>query len=226
MKLQYLGHSAFLFTDSQQCNILIDPFLNGNPLAPIKANQIRADYIILTHGHSDHLGDTLTIADKYNTIVICVAELASQISRNGLKTHPMQVGGAHRFSFGKLKLVPAIHSSSTTNGNYAGLAAGVVFNVDNKTIYHCGDTGIFGDMQLIGEMDQIDILLIPIGGNYTMDIDDAVRAVNRIKPKLTIPMHYNTFDLIKANPVEFIDKLTASGFTGKVMKPGEEMHLS
>jgi len=219
MKLQYLGHSAFLISDSQNHTILIDPFLTGNPLAPVKANQVKADYIILTHAHSDHIGDALNIADKRKTTIICVVELASN-------THPLQIGGAFQFPFGKVKFVTAFHGSSTSNGLYAGLAAGVVFKVDNKTIYHCGDTGIFGDMKLIGEIDKIDVLLIPIGGNYTMDIEDAVRAVSLIQPELAIPMHYNTFSLIRANPQEFVDKIAANGFHGKVLTPGEELQLS
>jgi L-ascorbate metabolism protein UlaG (beta-lactamase superfamily) len=226
MKLQYLGHSAFLISDSQNHTILIDPFLTGNPLAPVKANQVKADYIILTHAHSDHIGDALNIADKRKTTIICVVELASIISKNGYNTHPLQIGGAFQFPFGKVKFVTAFHGSSTSNGLYAGLAAGVVFKVDNKTIYHCGDTGIFGDMKLIGEIDKIDVLLIPIGGNYTMDIEDAVRAVSLIQPELAIPMHYNTFSLIRANPQEFVDKITANGFHGKVLTPGEELQLS
>ena len=225
MELQYFGHSTFLFTNSQKQNIIIDPYLNANPLSPVKSNQVKADYIILTHAHSDHMADALTIADRHKTTIICVSELASIISKSGFRTHPLQIGGAFRFDFGRVKFVPAFHGSSTMNGVYAGLAAGAVFTVEGKTIYHCGDTGIFGDMKLIGEIDKIDILLIPIGGNYTMDIDDAVRAVTMINPELAIPMHYNTFDLIKCDPQEFIDRIATNGFRGKVMKPGEKMNI-
>ena len=226
MKLQYLGHSGFFFQDSQNRTILVDPFITGNPLTSVKANQLTADYIILTHAHSDHFGDTLTIADKRKTTIICIAELASYISRKGFKTHSLQIGGSFSFDFGKVKLVPALHSSSTSDGAYAGPAAGAVFTVDNKTIYHCGDTGIIGDMKLIGEIDPIDVLLIPIGGNFTMDIEDAVRAVSLIQPKLTIPIHYNTFALIQANPQVFIDKIAANGYQGSALKPGEELNIS
>ncbi|HQP62984.1 MAG TPA: metal-dependent hydrolase, partial [Candidatus Cloacimonas sp.] len=152
MELQYFGHSTFLFTNSQKQNIIIDPYLNANPLSPVKSNQVKADYIILTHAHSDHMADALTIADRHKTTIICVSELASIISKSGFRTHPLQIGGAFRFDFGRVKFVPAFHGSSTMNGVYAGLAAGAVFTVEGKTIYHCGDTGIFGDMKLIGEI--------------------------------------------------------------------------
>ncbi len=221
MELQYLGHSAFRIETKEGKQILIDPFLERNPLAPLSPKQLKADYIILTHAHGDHLGDALTIAHMANTTIICVSELASIISKRGYKVHAMQIGGSFKFEFGKVKLTIALHGSATPDGLYAGLAAGVIIEVDGLCLYHCGDTGLFGDMQLIGDMHSIDYLLIPIGGNYTMDIDDAVRAVKMLRPKLAIPMHYNTFPVITVNPEEFVSKVEAAGFEALIMKPGD-----
>lgn len=223
MKLQYLGHSAFRIVSEKGISIVIDPFLDRNPLATLKSDQLSSEYIVLTHAHGDHVGDTLSLAKKGNTTIIGVGELMSMFAEKGYKTHSMQIGGAFRFDFGRLKLVPALHGSLTHDGRYAGLAAGVVLSIDGKNIYHCGDTGIFGDMKLIGEMQPIDLLLIPIGGNYTMDADDALWAVKLVQPKLAIPMHYNTFPLIKADPHEFVGRLSKQGFNGKVMEIGEEL---
>lgn len=223
MKLIYLGHSAFYLENSSGTSILIDPFLDKNPLSPIKAKQVYADYIILTHAHGDHLGDAYAIADMNSTVIICVSELASIIAKRGYKVHAMQIGGACDFSFGRVKLTMALHGSCTPEGEYAGLAAGLILNIDDVTLYHCGDTGIFGDMKLIGEMHKIDYLLVPIGGNYTMDINDAVLAAKMINPAVAIPMHYNTFDAIKANPEEFVAKLEENGILGQVLQAGEEI---
>jgi len=225
MILQYLGHSAFRLVTAEGISILIDPYLDKNPLATAKAKQLIADYIIVTHAHGDHLGDTLSIARPGETTIICVSELASVISKIGFKVHAMQIGGAFLFEFGRVKLVQALHGSVTPDGIYGGLAAGVVLTINGVTIYHCGDTGLFGDMQLIGQLNKINYLLIPIGGNYTMDIEDAAYAVGLIKPQLAIPMHYNTFPMIQVNPQDFVDKIEARGYKGKVMTIGEEMEL-
>lgn len=221
MKLQFLGHSAFRILTDDNLALIIDPFLDNNPLAPVKSGEISADYIILTHAHGDHLGDAFKIAKKGHTTFICVSELASYLSQKGYKTHGMQIGGAFTFPFGRVKLVQALHGSMTPEGLYGGLAAGVVLNIDGKCIYHCGDTGIFGDMKLIGEMDAIDYLLIPIGGNYTMDIDDAVQAVKMIRPRCAIPMHYNTFEMIKADPQKFKILLAERGYEAIILTPGD-----
>jgi L-ascorbate metabolism protein UlaG (beta-lactamase superfamily) len=223
MKLIYLGHSAFYLESNNGSSILIDPFLDKNPLAPIKAKQVFADYIILTHAHGDHIGDALAIADMNSTTIICVSELASIIAKKGYKVHAMQIGGAYGFSFGRLKLTMALHGSRTPEGEYAGCAAGAILEIDDVTIYHCGDTGIFGDMKLIGEMHKIDYLLIPIGGNYTMDVDDAVIATTMIKPGVAIPMHYNTMEIITADPEDFVAKLNNAGQVGLILQPGEEL---
>lgn len=224
MKLVFLGHSAFQIISREGLSILIDPFLDQNPIAPQKSSDLKADYIVLSHAHFDHLGDTARIADD-NTTVICVTELAGYLHQKGLKVHGMQVGGAYTFPFGRLKLTMALHGSATPDGHYAGLAAGILLFIDDKVIYHTGDTGLFGDMKLIGEMYPINVLLLPIGGNYTMDIEDAVIAASWIKPELSIPMHYGDQDLIKADPLEFKKRLSSLGLGCHVMQPGETLQI-
>ncbi|GAB1373105.1 metal-dependent hydrolase [Candidatus Kapaibacterium sp.] len=220
MTIQYLGHSCFLLSDGKQV-ILIDPFITGNPNAPCSADSIDTDYIILTHGHGDHIGDTISIASRCNSTVIAVNELGLYLSEFGLIVHRMHIGGAYFFEFGRVKFTIAHHGSSNNEGKYMGEPAGVVITIGNKKIYHCGDTGLFLDMKLIGEIDEIDVMMPPIGDNFTMGIDDAVRAVEFVKPKLVIPMHYNTFPVIKADPYKFKEKAEKNNFKCKVMDFGE-----
>lgn len=224
MKLRYFGHSACEIVTAAGTRILIDPFLDDNPLSPIKSSEVSADYIIVTHAHGDHLGDTLKIASK-DTTVICVFELANYLEQKGLNTHPMQIGGAYDFDFGRVKFTKAEHGSETPDGQYAGLAAGVILTIENQTIYHAGDTGIFGDMKLIAKLQPIDYFLVPIGGNFTMDIQDAALATSWIRPKWAIPIHYNTFPLIEVNPEDFVKATEKYGVKSKILKPGESIEL-
>jgi L-ascorbate metabolism protein UlaG (beta-lactamase superfamily) len=180
---------------------------------------------VLTHGHDDHIGDAITIAKRCNATIISVFELGNYLSELGLNVHKMQIGGSHCFPFGKLKFTIAHHSSSNSEGRYMGEPAGVVISSSGKKIYHCGDTGLFMDMKLIGEIDKIDVMMLPIGDNFTMGIDDAVSAVNFVKPKLAIPMHYNTFPEIKVDPLEFADKVKTIRMKAKVMEFGEEITI-
>jgi len=219
-KLTYLSHSSWL-VEAAGYTIAIDPFLEGNPLAQIKATDVKADYVVITHAHGDHLGDSVPIAKASKGTIITNFEIANYCTAQGANVHPMHIGGAHKFPFGRIKLTPAWHGSSFPDGSYGGTPAGVLLTVEGKTIYHTGDTGLFLDMQLIGEMNPVDIFLVNIGDNFTMGIDDAVRAVEFVKPKLSIPMHYKTFDVIDVNPQEFIDKVTAKCFKAKWLAVGE-----
>ena len=224
MKLKYFSHSAFQITTDDSIKILIDPFLDNNPTSPVKSADVKADYILLSHAHGDHLGDTFKIATK-DTLIICVNELANYCISKGFKAHNMHIGGGFNFPFGRVKFTIAHHGSKTTEGDYAGEPAGILITVKDKTIYHTGDTGLFGDMKLIGEMNKIDYMLLPIGDNFTMGITDAVKAVELVNPKIAIPMHYNTFPVIQADPYEFKMKVEEKGLNCRVLNYGEEIEL-
>jgi L-ascorbate metabolism protein UlaG (beta-lactamase superfamily) len=223
-KLIFLGHSCWQITTDKTV-ILIDPFINGNPQSPVKESDVSADYLIVTHAHGDHLGDSIPIAKRSNGTIIANYEIAVHCGKQGAKVHPMHIGGSHVFPFGKVKLTPAWHGSSFPDGSYGGTPAGCLITVEGKTIYHSGDTGLFMDMQLIGEMNPIDVALIPIGDNFTMGIDDAVKAVSLLKPKKVIPMHYNTFDMILSDPALFREKVKSMNVDIHILKPGESISL-
>jgi L-ascorbate metabolism protein UlaG (beta-lactamase superfamily) len=225
MKLKYFSHSAFQITTDSGKVILIDPFLDSNPTSPVMSDEVRADYIILTHAHGDHLGDTFKIAKKDNSLVIAVNELANYCAAKGVNAHNMHIGGSHQFDFGKVKFTIAHHGSITPDNFYAGEPAGVILSIDGKIIYHAGDTGLFSDMKLIGEMNNIDYALLPIGDNFTMGIDDAVKAVEFLNPEIAIPMHYNTFPVIMAEPENFKTKVEALGKKSIVLEYGQEIEL-
>ena len=223
-KITYFGHAAFQ-VENGRAKILIDPFLNDNPLSPVKAKDVIADYIILSHGHGDHLGDALEIAKRTNSTIIAVNELANYCSEKGTRAHNMHIGGSYAFPFGRVKFTIAHHGSVAPDGVYTGNPAGILLTLDGKNIYHAGDTGLFYDMKLIGESARLDAALLPIGDNFTMGIEDAVRAVELLKPKLTIPMHYNTWPVISADPNDFVKGIEAKGFKGKILKPGESLEV-
>lgn len=212
MKITYLGHSAVIIEEGD-FNAIIDPFISGNELARTKVEDITGiTHILVTHGHADHIGDTEEIAKSNNALIISNAEISDYFSAKGFKTHAMHIGGSHNFDFGRVKLTPALHGSaiSTEDGKVdGGNPCGFLIEVNGKRVYHAGDTGLTMDMQLL-EGDKIDVALLPIGGNFTMDIEDALRAVEMIKPKLAIPIHYDTFPVIKADPMEFKEKNKSS----------------
>jgi len=169
--------------------------------------------------------DAIPIAKASGGTIISNFEIVNYCTEHGAQAHPMHIGGAHEFPFGRVKLTPAWHGSSFPDGSYGGTPTGCLLTIDGKTIYHTGDTGLFMDMQLIGEMDTIDVMLVNIGDNFTMGIDDAVKAVEFVKPKLVIPMHYKTFDVIDVDPQEFADKVKAKGFEAKVINFGAALEF-
>jgi L-ascorbate metabolism protein UlaG (beta-lactamase superfamily) len=224
IKITYHGHSAFEI-ESDKHNIVIDPFLNGNKHAKVKPSDIKCDYVVLSHGHGDHIGDGFEIAKKNNATIIAVNELANYAAEKGCKAHNMGIGGGCNFPFGRLKFTIAHHSSATNEGQYMGEPAGVLLTINGKTIYHAGDTGLFLDMKLIGEMNSIDAALVPIGDNFTMGIDDAVKAVEFLNPKMAIPMHYNTFGVIEADPQEFKRKVESIGKKCVIIPFGDSVEI-
>jgi len=201
MKINYFGHSAFLIDD-----LLIDPFITGNPNCPVKVDDIKCKMICVTHDHHDHLGDTFEIAKKNDATIIGISDIVKKAEEKKLKTELMNIGGSIKIRDWKIRLVPATHPP---NG------VGFVLKKD-KTIYHAGDTGLFMDMMLIGGY-KLDVAMLPIGGRYTMDIEQAVEACKLLKPKIAIPMHYNTWDVIKADPNEFKKKAPCEVV---ILKPG------
>lgn len=224
LKLTYISHSSFVLNDGEY-TIAIDPFITGNPTATVKKEDIKPDFIVLTHAHGDHFGDAFSLAMDNNATIIAVNELANYMASKGLKAHNMHIGGSYKFPFGRLKFTIAHHGSANPEGVYMGEPAGVIINIGGKTIYHTGDTGLFLDMKLIGELDKIDIMMAPIGDNFTMGIDDAVKAVKFVDPTLAIPMHYNTFPVIQANPEEFKLKVENIGKKSIVMNYGETINF-
>ncbi|MBP3041109.1 metal-dependent hydrolase [Bacillaceae bacterium Marseille-Q3522] len=226
MKVSYHGHSIIKIQTGGKI-ILIDPFITGNSLTDLNADKLTADVIILTHGHNDHVGDTVSIAKRNHALVITLADLATYLSWQGVKTHGMNIGGAYTFDFGKVKFTQAFHSSGyVTNGKeiiYGGMPAGVLLTIEGKTIYHAGDTGLFSDMKLIGERHQIDLSFLPIGDNFTMGPEDAAYAAELIQAKQVVPIHYNTFPPIRQNPHAFVSLLKEGN--GVVLEPGEGIEL-
>lgn len=224
IKLTFLGHSAWLI-ENNDVTIVIDPFLEGNPLAIHKPGDIKADYIVLSHAHGDHIGDTEAIARANDSTIIANFEIATHFGNKGFKVHPLHIGGGHDFEFGRVKLTQAFHGSSFPDGSYGGMPAGILLTLDDKTIYHTGDTGLFSDMGLIGRHQHVDVMLVCIGDNFTMGIDDAAEAVALVKPDLAIPMHYKTFDMIDVDPHEFVSKVALMDLKARVVDLGASVDI-
>ncbi|MEC9488939.1 MAG: metal-dependent hydrolase [Halanaerobium sp.] len=221
MRVKFLGHAALLITAGSK-HFLFDPYLSGNPAASSEPEDIKTDYVFVSHAHGDHIGDTEQIAMANQALVISTAEVAGRLAKSGLKAHPMHVGGTHDFPFGRVRVTPAFHGS----GIPGGMACGFVITTEGKTVYFAGDTGLFSDMKLLGELERIDLAFVPIGGNYTMDASDAVKAVEFLQPGVVIPIHYNTMEVIQADPVRFkaeVEEKTDSQCI--ILKPGEEWEL-
>lgn len=224
MQLSYYGHACFLLDDGEY-KILTDPFLTGNPLASIKAEEVKCDYILVSHAHSDHLGDTAKIAKLNGAKIVAIPEIISLCTESEPKVegHGMNLGGSLKLPFGRVRMTMAFHSA----GVAGGVACGFVINMRGVNIYFAGDTALFHDMKLIGRKDRIDYALLPIGDNYTMGLEDAVLAAKWVNTKHVIPMHYDTWPIIKQD-VERYKKLTEKSTRAvvSILKPGEILKLS
>jgi len=206
MKYTCYGHSCFLI-EADGKKFLFDPFITPNPLAKhIDIKSIEADYILVSHGHSDHVGDLIEIANQTNALVIAIAEVAQWAGKQGIKNvHGMNFG-SYNFDFGKLRMVWAAHSAALPDGTCGGNAAGYVLELENKTIYFAGDTGLTMEMKLLAELYNLDYAILPIGGNYTMDVDDAIIATKYIDCDTVIGVHYNAFPVIEIDTEEALAK--------------------
>ncbi len=228
MEIQYLGHSVVLMKIEGK-RIIIDPFISGNPQAPFSLEKLpKVDYVIVTHGHGDHVGDAVEISKRDGALVISTFEVCNYLQTKGAKVHPMHIGGSFKFDFGKVKLTPAFHGSSMNDGDaiiYGGMPAGVLISSkDGKKVYHAGDTGLTVEMQLLKD-EKVDVAFLPIGGNFVMDEEDAIKATSFIMPKIVVPIHYNTWDVIKADVEFFRNGVQKLGVKCVVMKAGEEMNI-
>lgn len=224
-KFTWYGHGS-MGIETGAYRLMIDPFLTDNPACTICVEDARADYILLSHGHGDHLGDTLKVAERTGAPVIANFELCCWLDGHQVKNHAQHIGGGFRHPFGYLKLTQALHGSGLPDGGYGGNPVGFLLTTnDQKKIYAACDTGLFGDMRLIGE-EGIDLAVLPIGDNYTMGPDDALRAVKLIQPRHVIPVHYNTWELIAQDAPAWARRVEAETQTrAHILKPGDSFEL-
>jgi L-ascorbate metabolism protein UlaG (beta-lactamase superfamily) len=220
MDVRFLGHSAFSLSDGDT-TVVIDPFLTGNPKAAVSADDVSATTLLLTHGHADHIGDTVAIAKRTGAPVVAIVELAGEIGSEGVEVRDPNLGGTVTFDWGWVKLVPAWHTSTTPKGT-VNTPAGLLINFKDTIVYHLGDTCLFSDLQLVGKRNPIDLALMCMGGHYTMDRVDAVEAASLVGAKTVIPCHYNTFPPIETDVQAFkSDVEAATGSSVVVLDPGE-----
>lgn len=229
MKLTYHGQSTVTI-ETNGHHIVIDPFFSGNDKATTNPDDVKADFILLTHAHADHMLDAERIAKATGATIIATHELATYLSFKGLNVHPMNLGGQFEFPFGKVKMTQAFHSSSIIDEEkqtitYMGMPAGFLLTIEGKEIYHAGDTALFGDLALYGAHHEIDLAFLPIGDNFTMGPDDALIAADMLQAKAVVPIHYDTFDLIKQDANAFCEKIEAQGQTGHPLAIGESLEL-
>jgi L-ascorbate metabolism protein UlaG (beta-lactamase superfamily) len=220
MDIRFLGHAAFQLSDGQD-TVLVDPFLTGNPKAAASADELDATTILLTHGHADHIGDTVAIAQRTGAPVVAIVELAGEIGEEGVDVFDPNLGGTVKFDWGWVKLVPAWHTSTTPKGT-VNTPAGLLINFKDTLVYHLGDTALFSDLQLIARRgNPVDVALMCIGGHYTMDRWDAIEAANLIGARTVIPCHYGTFPPIETDVAAFkADVESATSSEVVVLEPG------
>jgi len=225
VKITWYGHACFLI-ETKGTKLLTDPFLTGNQLAPVRVDMVEADYILVSHGHGDHVGDGVAIAKRTGATVISNFEIQNWFVSQGVENvHAQHIGGGYDYPWGRVKLTIAHHGSALPDGTYGGNPVGFLFYIEGKKIYHACDTGLFYDMRLIGE-EGIDLAILPIGDNFTMGPDDALRAVKLIEPRQVVPIHYNTFDVIKQDPHAWARRVESeTSAKVVVMGPGDTLEL-
>lgn len=225
--LQYLGHSCFLLR-TPKAKILFDPFLTGNPLAVVQAEKVDCDFILVSHAHVDHFGDAVAISKRTGATLVAAYELALMAEGLGAKVHPMGCGGGKDFTFGRVQLTIAHHTSSVEGANGLVSVAGPVgflVKAEGKTVYFAGDTALSMEMELLGRRHQIDLALLPIGDNFTMGPIDAAEAVRMLQAKRAVPMHFNTFPFIQVDPNLFVSETKKLGYQAEVMAVGATLEI-
>lgn len=226
MKISYHGHSVVKI-QTEGKTILIDPFINGNSLTDLKVEDVKPDVILLTHAHNDHVGDTVELAKDNDSVVVAPVELANYLGSLGIDVVGMNLGGSKGFDFGTVKYTKAFHSSSYTTDDgdviYGGMPAGILFKAEGKTIYHAGDTELFGDMELIGARNRIDVAFLPIGDFFTMGPEDAAYAAELLRAGTVVPIHFNTFPPIEQDPQKFKKMVKASEV--RILDAGDSFEL-
>jgi L-ascorbate metabolism protein UlaG (beta-lactamase superfamily) len=225
MKLTYYGHATFELEAGGK-KLLFDPFISPNELAKhIDVNSLKPDYILLSHGHGDHIADLFTIEKNSGAQVICIADIAGWLGNKGItNVHGMNIGGGFNFDFGRVKMVYALHSSSMPDGAYGGNPAGYVIYADRKKIYFAGDTALTYDMKLLAD-ENLDWAILPIGDNYTMGADDAIKATEFINCKNVIGIHYDTFPVIRIDKEKTAEKFAKAGVNLKLPAIGASLEL-
>jgi L-ascorbate metabolism protein UlaG (beta-lactamase superfamily) len=225
MKITFYGHASLGITIAGT-HILVDPFISANPKASlIDINSLEADYILLTHAHQDHILDVEAIAKRTNAVIVSNAEIATYYSKKGFQSHPMNHGGSWNFEFGNLKYVNAIHSSSFPDGTCGGNPGGFVIEGERKNIYIAGDTALTMDMKLIPLRTQLDLAILPIGNNFTMDVEDAIIASDFVECDKILGYHYDTFGYIEINKDQSIKKFFDKGKDLMLLNIGESIEL-
>jgi L-ascorbate metabolism protein UlaG (beta-lactamase superfamily) len=231
MKITFLGHAAVSLRLGEH-EVLIDPFLTGNPQAAATATSLAPQTIVITHAHADHVGDAVAIARHSGARIVSAVEIVAKLERDGgdgVALLGANIGGRVAMPFGALRFTPAWHSSGFADGDYGGMPMGVIVEIGDRRVYHAGDTGLFGDMALIGRHG-LDVALLPIGGHFTMDPGEALEAVRLLRPRHVIPIHYGTFPLIEQDAHAFADAVAdlggeAGGAVAHPLAPGEALEL-
>jgi L-ascorbate metabolism protein UlaG (beta-lactamase superfamily) len=225
--IRSLGHACYTLSANGK-TIVFDPFLTGNPEAICTAEELQVDAILPSHGHSDHLGDTIALATRLRAPVIGVYELCMYCARHGCEVEPLHIGGSRAFDFGRVKLTMATHGSAVVGEDlieYTGPPCGFLVTMGEVTVYFAGDTGLFGDMKLIGDTTKVDVAILPIGDNFTMGPHDALLAAEMINPALVIPTHYSAFDVIRQDAAAFAAELATMDIACRVLRPGEQIEV-
>ncbi|ASV74456.1 metal-dependent hydrolase [Thermogutta terrifontis] len=224
-ELQWLGHGSWLI-QTNGTRIVLDPFLDDSPVAPVKSHQVQAEYVLVSHGHFDHIADAEKIAKANQATVISTYEICEWLAKRGVeKTHGMNIGGSYTFPFGRVKMTPAVHTSMLPDGSYGGVAAGFLLTLPEGKVYFACDTGLFLDMQLIGQ-EGLTLAALPIGDNFTMGPEDALQAVKFLHPKMVVPVHANTWPLIAQDVHAWAERVyKETAVKAVVLEPGESLTL-